>query len=257
MPLIPYYPRRGVYARSRYTRPMIKHRMRQQGYSRGFSSRRRFRAGYDRTGGRYGRYNRGIGGVIKPELKSRGNPISVAAISVVGDVASSSLVVIAENTSSVGRIGRKCTIVKISFNWSLSIPGFESQPDPRDGDAVRMMLIQDLQCNGTAAIPSQILASTDYQSFRNLNETHRFKVLYDKTVVLNYTSLSTNGANDFSSGGVTRNGSWFKNVNIPILYNGISGLLATIRSNNLLLIVTSREGDAGIVGQIRVRYSDA
>lgn len=218
--------------------------------------RRAFRKGFDRTGGSYGRYNRGIAGVSRPEQKSHESTIGVT-VATTAVIPITSLNLLAEGTARNQRIGRRVTIRSINVHWQVTLPNFEAQVDPPVGDAVRIMLCIDKQCNGAVTPPENIiLPHTSYLAFRNLAETHRIKVLWDKTININYQSTAQFLVNNFAGGGQIKTGAIFKKVNITIMYDDTGADLATISSNNIIILVVGRQGVAGFSTRNRIRYTD-
>lgn len=127
--------------------------------------------------------------------------------------------------------------------------------DTTGNDTVRIILYLDKQCNGTAATVTQILESDDFQSFNNLSNKSRFRTLMDRVYDLNATAGMGNGtANDTVATQI--NDSLFKKVNLPIEYDSTAGAIAEIRSNNICMLILSKDGRAVLDSQMRLRYSD-
>ncbi len=174
------------------------------------------------------------------------------------------IVDIAQNTSEKGRIGRKCTItdihMKLWFDFTSNASASATVGASEGHEQVRIMLFWDKQCNGTAATALQLLETDDVTEYRNLANKMRFRILYDKTFNWNANKIVNGNAAsndvDFKQYFVKIN----KKVFIPIEYNNASsdGALATIRSNNIGMIIWAERGDqmATRVGRIRVRFID-
>lgn len=227
-------------------------------YSRSFKSRsgRKFRPGYDRTGG----YNKFVNrpAAIAQELKfldssHDDNPIPSAG-QVIGSVN-----LIAQGVTQSTRVGRKCTIKAINWHWCVGLPArTDVATPPTVNDTVRVMMILDKQCNGAAATVTDVLFTADWQSFNNLSNSNRFRVLYDKTVDLNYTDMiHDEAANTFSNHRVNHTKSFYKKCNIPIEFSATSGALTTVRSNNIFVMVISSSGIATIDSVVRIRFTDS
>ena len=58
---------------------------------------------------------------------------------------------------------------------------------------MRVMLYHDKQANGATAAVLDILESADYQSFNNLVNSGRFRILMDRTYAMNYLTLASGG----------------------------------------------------------------
>ena len=153
---------------------------------------RGFRKGYDRTGGFYGKFSKGL------ELKFRDFSTDLPTMATAGTIRES-MVTISQGTGESQRIGRKCTIKAINWRFKVELPittGTSAQPS----DVVRIILYLDKQCNGAAATVTNILENALYQSFNNLANKSRFRTLMDRTYDMNYTAAAGDGAaNDWAA----------------------------------------------------------
>ncbi len=165
--------------------------------------------------------------------------------------------IIPQGVTEITRNGRKCTITQIQWRYECTIPEVDAAADPSTGDSVRVIMFLDKQCNGATAAVGDILEVTNWQSFRNLANTQRFQILYDKLHTLNYVGLASDNASVVSQAAVHRNFSFYKKVNIPLEFNSTTGAIGEIRSNNIGVLLISHGGGAGFESKIRLRFSDA
>ncbi len=223
------------------------------GGGRGFPQRRGRFSGYYRKSGYYGRYGGGAG---KPELKFHDIAVDDAAISTAGTIQNTGTInIIAQNTTESTRIGRKCTIRGINWRYNLKLPAQASMSET--SDTVRVILYLDKQCNGATATVLGLLETDNYQAFNNLANKSRFRILMDKV----HTITSPSAIAGPVSGQAEINGRFYKKCSIPLEYDNSAstGALTTIRSNNLGVLLISRDGDATGVAfdsQFRLRFSD-
>ncbi len=101
-----------------------------------------------------------------------------------------------------------------------------------------------------------MLETADYQSFNNLSNAGRFRVLMDRT----HTMVSRSAAGDGTtndSGEDAFNGTWFKDVNIPIEYSAGAGVIAEIRTNNIGVLLISHLNGTLLDSQFRIRFTDS
>lgn len=209
---------------------------------------RRGQRGVVRVGGFFGRYNRASGG----ETKFHDLDIDDAVVAAAGAIAEDSCVTIAQGVTESQRIGRKCTVTSINWNYEVVLPTVAGA-GPQDGDQVRVILYQDRQANGAAATVTGILETGNYQSFRNLANTGRFRVLMDKTHSINSRAgAGTGAANDWPQ--VTQTYKYHKRCNIPLEYNSTTGALTELRSNNIGVLLLSSNGLAGFISKMRIRF---
>ncbi len=208
--------------------------------------------GYTRTSGYYGRYAP-TGG----ELKFHDVDVDDAVIAQNGVIQNTGTInIIAQGTTESTRVGRKCVIKSILWKYNL---GLVTSASLTIKDTVRMIVYLDRQCNGATAAASGItgiLLTDDYQSFLNLANSGRFKILYDKTHALNIVGGGGNGtANDSAPYHINR--TFYKSCNIPLEFNSTAGALTEIRSNNIGIVTFSKEGSVSVLdSKIRLRFSD-
>lgn len=163
---------------------------------------------------------------------------------------------VAQNTTEQGRIGRKLTIKNIFWRYRIYLGQQDAQVQPGQIDTIRIILYQDKQCNGAAAVGTDILESNSVHAFRNLANIGRFNVLFDKVHVLTYNNLASDGAGVVSSGAMRQEHSMFKKCNIPVEFDSTLGALTEIKSNNLGVLLVSAAGAIGFTSKFRLRFSD-
>jgi hypothetical protein len=115
----------------------------------------------------------------------------------------------------------------------------------------RVMLVKDLQPNGAIFGITDLLISASHISLTNLSNQMRFKILFDRTFMLNASGESF-------SGRIFRENIKTK---FTVQYNsGNAGTIADIATSSLYLLVIGSEAagvTAGTVsGNVRVRYTD-
>ncbi len=220
-------------------------RMLKLGYARSFNTR-----SLARTGGYRASYRGG-------EKKFHDISVTKSGVTQAGEILNGgSIALIGQGTGESLRIGRKLTIKSILWKWNLKRIAFAGSTAP-PGETVRMILYQDTQTNGATATTALILQSDNYQSFKNLENGARFRILYDKTITLNDLSGAGDGAvNDFP--GVVRNGTFYKNCNIVMEFKGTDtpAIITNVRTNNLgILLISEQGGIADLDSQIRLRFT--
>ncbi len=207
--------------------------------------------GITRQVGYYGRYGPNSG-----EKKFWDVSVNDASISQAGTVVDS-LNELVQGTSESQRIGRKATIKNVHCRYNLSLNEQDAVATPASGDTVRFIVFLDKQCNGATAATTDILESDNYQSYRNLANIGRFDILYDKMHVLKFLTLASDGAGVVSSANVEMNSSVNLKCNIPVEFNGTTGVIAEIRSNNIGFLIISRVGNLVVLdSHWRLRFTD-
>ncbi len=162
--------------------------------------------------------------------------------------------IIPQGVTEKTRVGRKCTIRSIMWRYNLELV---SGATVGSAETVRCILYLDKQCNGATATITGILESNDFQSFNNLSNSGRFRMLYDKVHVLNPAASAGDGtANDTAS--IQLNDAFYHKCNIPIEFDSTTGVLTEVRSNNLGILTVSESGNiAKLNSKIRLRFSDS
>lgn len=195
--------------------------------------------------------------LTNPELKFFDVDVNVAAGSLVAAGAIHvSANLIPQGVTEITRVGRKCVIKKIGWRWSIVKPSTANLS--LGHEVVRMICYQDKQTNGATAAVTGILESANYQSFRNLTNTGRFNILYDRTYDLNQQAGSGDGTtNDGAS--TVLSGQWYKDCNIPLEFSAGAGAITELSTNNIGFLFISLDGDTTSVSldsKVRIRYSD-
>ncbi len=209
--------------------------------------------GFTRTGGFYGRFSRG------GEMKFHDLTVDDAAIATAGTIAEDSANVIAQGNTESQRIGRKVTVKRIHWKYDVTLPAAANQDDVPNGDVARIILYLDKQANGATALVADILETANYQSFYQLANSNRFRILMDKTHNIRHTVSQTDGASTGSYGAVRHAYTFNKLCNIPIEYDNsaTTGVITSQRSNNIGVLTISALGTSGFASQMRLRYTDA
>ncbi len=210
----------------------------------------RFGRGYLRTGGFYGRYaSHGGAG----ELKFHDKDIDDAGIAAGGTIVEDAIGDIPQNVTESGRIGRKCTIRSINWRYNITLPLTTNADNA--SDTVRVMLYLDKQCNGATAVKTEIVEHDDFQSFNNLANKSRFRTLHDKTYNLHVGGAAPSGAALVFGEDVVSD-VYFGKVTIPLEFEGVTGAITELRSNNLGVLLLSEHGLCIFNSKCRLRFSD-
>ncbi len=219
-------------------------------------------AGYMRKSGFYGRYKGAMSNMQGPgELKFHDIGVVDAVVATAGAIANAgSINLIGQGTTESTRIGRKCTLRSIAWHWDVTLPAVIDTASPALSDVCRIILYLDKQANGATAAVTDILETADWLSFNNLANKSRFRILYDKRVTLNYSTLGPHAfaADNYDQGEVVRYGQVFKKFNIPLEFSGTAApaAMTEVRSNNLGVLTISRSGVCAFDSDLRLRFSD-
>lgn len=246
------YPTFGSWAKSR-----LQWQAPKAGHRTAYTKRRaitRYNRGYMRRVGFYGRYNKTR---IRQEIKFLDRTIpSSANIPIAGEIVDIKPILIIAGANETNRIGRKIRIT--SFAWRIHIIKNSATSTAGDHDMFRIIVGIDRQCNGAQPAVSDILeTASNVSSFYNLVNTGRFKILHDKTHQLNFRSAGgAGGAADTRWG---ERGFYYKGyhrLNLPVEYDGTTGAITEIRTNNLFILLISHGATCAVGGEglTRVRF---
>ncbi len=199
--------------------------------------------GVTRQSGYYGRYARSSGSELK--FHDEVTQTTVATTGVLLDNIPTGIV---NGTGESERIGRQITGTRLNINGIFTLPASAANTS----DVVRMMVVQDKQCNGAVFTTAQLLQiATNFLSYRNLENSKRFKVWLDKRYVLD-SKMQTAAA---TTGAVTR---YFKeSINLRDMifeYSGTTGSISELKSNNLAVFFISEKGFTVVDMVSRMRY---
>lgn len=164
-------------------------------------------------------------------------------------------------TQGVGssfRLGRlvNCVSLDIIGNASIAVTDNSGQT----WDAIRIMVVLDKQCNGALFGVTDLMVSGDEKNHTNPANEHRFVILKEQIFSVNATvavNTSGNPALALQSGEA---GQWFR-YKIPLdcvlEYGANAGAVSDLRSNNIAVYATSRNGRGVIEYIARLLYTDA
>ncbi len=174
----------------------------------------------------------------------------------------SSLVLIGQSVTESTRIGRKAVIKSIGWRGQLKLAA-DAGASTTGPQTVRLILVQDKQCNGAAPAVSGtngLLQSANFQSFNDLTNKGRFAVLSDQVFTLNALAAAGDGtANDTAA--VSENFTFFKSCDIPIEYSGTANpsIIDEVRTNNIFgIMITDNSGSTvSLDSKFRFRFTDS
>lgn len=166
-------------------------------------------------------------------------------------------------TGESERIGRKYQIHSLYVQGQFQVPALEAAAAPPGDVRCRVIVYWDKQTNGAEAAATDIMdagGAIDSLAFRNLQFTSRFKVLYDKTIVIRFPNSVNNGAaNVFSHGLRLYDWNFYKKFKVPItvLCDGTTANVTSCTDNNLGLAALCSDVTLGptIAYSARVRFT--
>lgn len=207
----------------------------------------RFRRGYGRTGGFYGRYP-----PMGDELKFLDTVMNAPIDTTPEVLATGQPCLIVQGATESNRIGRKCVVKSISIKGTLT---FTPAAAATAAVSASIQVVWDKQANGSALTVTDVYTPngsylTDY---RNMANSTRFQILKAFSWTFNSSAGVTTAYNP-----VRKWVNWSKKVNIPLEFSGATGAITEIKSNNICILGVSQGGDDLMTwnGTVRIRFSD-
>ncbi len=162
------------------------------------------------------------------------------------------------NTQSQ-RIGNRVVITSIMVRGRYIMPSIN--PTTSLGtfsNRVLSLIVQDKQPNNATIVGASVLQNAaDVDSFNNLDQSNRTRILLHKRYVMlpRYVLTSQSIVDEAMGVGYSINFSFYKKCNIPVQYNGTDALIGSIVTNAIhwmdLLDATTPAITANLVCRIR------
>ncbi len=167
---------------------------------------------------------------------------------------------VAQGDGDSQRIGRKLTLISIHIRMRISIAQLESAANPLSDLFGRVCLVWDTQSNNAVPTATDVMDGSqtdDTLAFRNLTDSKRFRVLWDKSWVLHRRQVNEGAINLFASGSESTNiikyNRKFKKP-IQVICSGTGNTIADISDNSLHIIGVANNTESLLSYQIRLRY---
>lgn len=256
------------YGKKRY-KTGIGHYYKVTGTRQAFKRFRQPYKGFIRKSGYYGRYIRSRIN-SKPELKFFDTSTAITTINATGETPIISINRVPVGTAENEMVGRQITIKRISGTLKIGRNGqiTTDLTTAEQCDVLRVCLMLDRQCNGSSASWLDVFEKANISSFRNLENSHRFKILKEWfcTSTANLAAIwnPTTGQAGFP------NAQYFRSetfefikfsipVNIKIEYSppNTARSISDIKTNNIFMLAISTDGSSYLGTDIRIRYTDS
>jgi len=211
--------------------------------------RRRYgsRTGRTRRAGFYGRFGTGRGSRAQIEKKFFDTAYNFTADQTLENRGSAAL--IPQGATQSTRVGYKCIAKSIQWRGVAVLPAGAT-----GNDDVYLYIVQDTQTNGAAAAATDVWTSAAAATMlRNIENGDRFKILH-KTCI----SLNANAGVAAAFDGDQKVFEGFLKLNIPLQFNGATGAITEMKTNNITVFCGSVSSDDVISVSMftRIRYTD-
>jgi len=166
--------------------------------------------------------------------------------------ATGQLCLIAGGSSSSTRIGNQVTLKSIQIRASV---GFVPGAAATASSTAHLYIVLDKQANGAAATAANVFTGTNFATaLRNSDLWQRFTILKHWKHTFTPNAGVTTGYNN-----VQYALDFYKKLNLPLKYNGASGVIGEVMTNNIFLLAgTDGASDDTIQfsGNCRVVFTD-
>lgn len=165
-------------------------------------------------------------------------------------------------TSESKRSGRKVAIHGIYIKGTIDLDPAEGATAPYPESLARICLVLDTQTNGAEMAATSVMEVPNESifSFRKLENTARFKVLWDRTFKLAAHLVNDGATNAFSRGGDRRVFKINRNFKPPLTvqYTNTASppTIAQVNDNSLHMIGVASTATATLSYNCRVRFTD-
>lgn len=154
-----------------------------------------------------------------------------------------SLNLIPQGVTDNTRVGRKCTIRRITMKGYLSWDSTTMGAGTFAFAQVRLVLVLDKQANGGNPAWTDVYQAATVNSPRNLSNVNRFTVLKDWHLTPTFPCVPNTAGTGVVIVCPMAKIKFNKKVNIPLEFSSTTGAITEIRSNNLTLMAMSLIGD--------------
>lgn len=176
------------------------------------------------------------GGYLGKERKFKDSTvlISLAPAWTLASPATGALNAVAQGNGETERDGRKISNSSLHINGSFVTRSHE-------GSEVRIIVFKDTQTNGAAPSPANVIVG-GINGFRNLEWVNRFRILYDKTFVVNpQVYVDPNNANTPTSNAPCRDFRANFKLTDTTMFDNTTADIANITDNSYHVMACSTD----------------
>ena len=156
------------------------------------------------------------------------------------------------------RIGKSVSFDSLYVHGILSVPALDSTA-VQNPILVRLVFFMDTQTNGVAANAEDVMDNTGtnkYLAFRNPLFFPRFRVLYDRTIVVRPTAAAGNGTADDTASSIVPF-KWGKtNMNMNVTFSAATSLVGSVTNNSVQCCAVANVTGCNILYRSRAYYFD-
>lgn len=164
---------------------------------------------------------------------------------------------IAQGVTQSTRDGNRYLIKKIQIRGEAWLDNELTQSTVPNGETVRIFVVHDQQTNGALCTGANVISTVGFavNSFRNLEQSSRFKVLGSKNLNMHYLTAVNNAVADtVSYGGEVRSFDFEIPCHIPVQCTATGATVAAIADNSIHVLAATDGSRANFRYTCRVRF---
>ena len=170
-----------------------------------------------------------------------------------------SISAVAQGDGESQRDGRVYHIKSLHVQGRFHMDVAEAAAAPQPDLVARICVVWDTQTNGAQLTATNVMdggASDDWDAFRNLQFSKRFRVLFDRKVIIKPSLLNEGGVNAFAAGSPNVLFKFNHTFRTPmkVICSGTTGVIASVTDNSLHVIGVANSTQALLSYQARVRF---
>ncbi len=183
-----------------------------------------------------------IKSLMNVEFKNHDVKLTASALAVAPIISELTNIAIGDTTNT--RDGSSIKLVSILFKYLINMNASATQTK------VRVILVHDRQTNeavySAADFLADVTAGDSIVAARNLDNGHRFQVLYDKV----HTYSISGRQNSYHQ--------FYKKLNLKLRYDNAAAAITSLTQSSLSLLTTTNEATnvPNITSIVRLRYVD-
>ncbi len=191
---------------------------------------------------------------MSAELKFFDTSVLDTLVAATGTV-QTSLALIPQNVSQSGRVGRKCVATSLELRGNAFLVELAEATGPPKGELLRVLVVSDSQANGAVFAVDDVLKTTTINSPVNASNADRFAILSEEWFPLEYKGASGGGAgSEVDYAGVAKEWVDYLALDLPLEYDGETGAIDELATNNLAVLAISKSGLCGLQFTARLNF---
>ncbi len=175
-----------------------------------------------------------------------------ATVPTTGQIKSASLNLIPAGVGESERLGRAIYIKDVQIRGATVLVATSTAINT--DETIRCIVYVDNQCNGATAAVTDILETAEWNSFLNLSNSQRFRVLASFEIDINASAAW----GDTAPTSMERAKSFkiYRSVNERVEFSTEFDDISDVSSSNLGVLLIARQGQGSVTYRWRIRFSD-